>query len=138
MGRRRMPEGYVVVLAQNVATTAATGSYSFKLDSDYWFFLEAVLGKWAAPAVPSVPSLQILRTLGGRSYMTPPVDFRLVGSPGEAPPAGARLSRVVGLGMYFPPGSALQMEISGYVQGDPATIELAALGRYVLEGPQDG
>lgn len=133
----RMPEGFTAILSQTVVTTAAQGIFSFKLEDDYWFFLEAVVGKWTAPGVASVPSLEIFRAAGDRSLVATPVDFRLVGTPGEAPSQVAQLGRVVGLGMYFPPGSALQMRLTGYVPNDPAAVVLAAWGRYVLD-PEGG
>lgn len=133
LGRGKMPEGFTAILAQEVVTTAGQGVYAYKLDPDYWFFLEAVVGKWTAPAVSSVPLLEIFRSAGNRSYIAQPCDFRLIGSPGEAPAGVAQLGRVVGLGMYFPPGSALQMRLTGYVPSDPALVVLAAYGRYVYK-----
>lgn len=141
LGTGKAPEGFTAVLAQTVLTSGNMGVFSYHLDPDYWFFLEAVIGKWTAPAVSSVPNLEIFRASGNRSYIPVPVDFRLVGSPAEAPAGVAQLGRVVGLGILFGPGAALQMRLTGYVPGDPATVVLAAYGRYVYdpaEGRQSG
>jgi hypothetical protein len=136
MGRRQMPEGFPALLAQTVDTAGPLGTYSYKLEADYWFYLEAVLAKWTAPTVLSVPGLQIFRE-GGQAGEKDPVDFRLLTSPGEAPLGVAQVGRVVGLGMYFPPGGALGMRFTGFVAGNPATITVVAFGRYVLKGPDN-
>lgn len=132
MGRRRMPEGFPAILAQSVVTSGPLGTFSYKLEADYWFYLEAILAKWIAPTVLSVPGLEIFRD-GGEAAQPQPIDFRLLTSPGEAPLSVAQVGRVVGLGIYFPPGGALRFRFTGYVTGDPSIINVAAFGRYVLE-----
>lgn len=136
MGRRKMPEGFPGVLAQTVDTSGPLGTFSYKLEEAYWFYLEAIFAKWTAPTVLSVPGLEIFSD-GGDAAQPQPVDFRLLTSPGEAPLTVAQLGRVVGLGMYYPPGAALRMRFTGFVAGNPATIAVAAFGRYVLR-PENG
>lgn len=136
MGRRRMPEGFPAVLAQDVVTSGPLGTYGYKLEAEYWFYLEAILAKWTAPTVLSVPGLEIFQDAGDAAQPQP-IDFRLVASPGEAPLGVAQLGRVVGLGLFFPPGAAVRMRFTGFVAGNPATINVAAFGRYVLR-PENG
>lgn len=131
LGRAKMPEGFPALLAQTVDTSGPLGTYTYKLDSDYWFFLEAVLAKWTAPTVLSVPGIEIFRDGGSVGYFPQPVDFRLLTSPAEAPGDLAQLGRVIGLGMYFPAGTALRMRLTGFVGGNPAAVTMAAMGRYV-------
>lgn len=136
LDRRRVPEGFPAALAQTVDTSDPLGTYSYKLDPDYWFWLEAIVAKWTAPTVYSVPSVQIFRDGGNVGYFQNQVDFRLVTSPGEAPAGVAQVGRLVGLGMYFQPGAALRLRFLGFVPGNPSSIAVAALGRYVLR-PDD-
>lgn len=131
LGRGKMPEGFPAFLAQTLDTSGPLGTYSAKIDPDYWFFLEAVLAKWTAPTVVSVPGIEIFRDGGSVGYFPAPVDLRLITSPAEAPAGVAQLGRVVGLGMYFPAGTALRMRLTGFVGGNPATVTMAAMGRYV-------
>lgn len=128
MGRRKMPEGFPAVLAQSVVTAGPLGTFSYKLEDAYWFYLEAILAKWTAPTVLSVPGVELF-TDGGEASQPQPIDFRLLTSPAEAPLTVAQLGRVVGLGIYYPPGAALRMRFTGYVAGNPAIISVAAFGR---------
>lgn len=138
LGRRKVPEGFPTALYQSLSTAGPLGTFSFKLDEAYWFYLEAVIAKWAEPtAAASIPSLEIFRESANRNYIPTPVDLRLISSPGWAYSGKAALGRVVGLGIYYSPGAAVQMRVTGHVGGDPASIKLVAFGRYVLE-PEDG
>jgi len=136
MGRRKMPEGFPALLAQTVDTSGPLGTFSYKLEADYWFYLEAVLAKWTAPTVLSVPGLEIYRDSADAGQKDP-VDFRLITSPGEAPLGVAQVGRVVGIGMLFPPGGAVRMRFTGFVAGNPSSIVVVAFGRYVLKGPDN-
>ncbi len=134
-GTAQVPEGFPSVLAQLVNTSGPLGTFSYQLDPDYWFFLDVILSKWAVPtSAASVPRVSLFRERGNRSYWDP-VDLQLIGTPGIAFTSGVKGGRLNGfaqLGIYFPPGSALQMRITGQVANDPAYVKLAALGRYVF------
>jgi hypothetical protein len=138
-GECTIPEGFPVMIARTVNTAGPLGTFSAQLDPEYWFFLERIVSKWTIPTdAASIPKLSLYRDGGQRSYWEA-MDLRMISTPAIAfssasqdRPKGTRLNHTVQLGIYFPPGALLQMRITGHVANDPATVKIAAVGRYVL------
>jgi len=141
LGRVGIPEGFTSALGGRYTFSAGNVFANIALDRGYYFLLRELRAHWVQPTHASYPRLEIFRDLGDRAYQAGTlgqhaIDLTNLSSPGAQALATCKLKRVVPLNFLFPPGSILQIKISGIVSADPTTIDLAAIGRYVKKPPE--
>jgi len=150
-GKVGIPEGFAVAFGKVLDLSQGTAAYwSHELEMDYWLHLREIRAKWLQPSGAgvgtSIPAIEIFRDLGNRAYQQGnlgenAIDLRTLTTPGEVVLSGVAptLPRMkinvrpcIPLEMWFPPGSILKVKITGFVPNDPPTLDLTAIGRYVL------
>lgn len=150
-GKAGIPEGFAVAIGKTLDLSAGTAVYfSYEVEMDYWLHLREIRAKWAQPTGAgvgvSIPAIEIFRDLGDRAYQqgnlgVNAIDLRTLTSPGEFLASGVSVNTpymkinvrpAVPLEMWFPPGSIMKIKVTGFTPNDPATMDIAAIGRYVL------
>lgn len=138
LGRIGIPEGFAAAVGGRYTPSAGNVFANIPLERDYYFLLREIRAHWDQPTHASYPRLEVFREMGDRAYQAGTlgqnaIDLQNLATPGARPAASTKLRRVVPLNFLFPPGSILQMKVSGIVSNDPASIDLVAIGRYVLK-----
>ncbi len=141
LGRIGIPEGFTAALGGRYTFSAGLVFANIPLERNYFFLLREIRALWTQPTHDSHPRLEVFREMGDRAYQAGSlglnaIDLQNLTSPGARPLASCKLKRAVPLSFLFPPGSILQMKVSGIVSSDPTTIDLVAIGRYVLKPPE--
>lgn len=140
-GKAGIPEGFAVALGKILTLSGSAAYWSYTLEQSYWFHLREIRAKWSQPTGAgvgiSIPSIEIFRDLSERAYQqgnlgVNAIDLRTLTTPGEIVAGKVKIRPSVPLEMWFPPGSIMKIVISGYTAADPATIDLTAIGRYIL------
>jgi len=133
-GQEKVPEGFQGAIAQTVSLSNSLGYFTRKFDPELNFFLERITARWLTQSSNNFPSIELFRDTGQRSiFGILPLDLRLIANPAESPAARNRGLMNTGepLGVLYEAGATIQAVLSNYTPGDPASIHIVMIGRFV-------